>query len=272
MAAPLFTNTGPTAAKRCRLASGTDAARRIRHFASAALKIQRAVRRFLAVKNEHGRDPLTLGAVAVVGGFLLVDTPRVSWRFQPLPLAKNFLVSGIFTHPITRRELLRPEVRRLGAMIGGPLRGALLVAFDWRHCVADFRKNRDSLVDFLEADATCALRDFQSFCISEKMKEDLLPIEEVEELAPPSYVHFSLAHTYEHALSRLANARPSAVSQLIQQHCMVLSAGEDISLAAWRTVANAHRNAVELSTQLNAMSGRCGTTALGEWLFSWVRS
>ena len=145
------------------------------------------------------------------------------------------------------------------------------MAYDWRLQIMNFRKDRDSLVEFLEEDATSAMRDFQMYCESVILTEGSTQ-QDWQDHSPPSYVHFSLSHTYEQALSRLANARPGAVGPVIEQHCAILAQGSEIGISAWRSVANAHRNASEAARSLAVLSGNCGNTALGEWLFSWVRS
>jgi hypothetical protein len=117
---------------------------------AAVKKIQRSVRRFISVKNTV--DPITFNEVKKYNAHdvLLVETSGiVAFRFDARSLVAHFLLSSSFLHPFIGRELLSPEVWRVGAHAGFGGR-ALTTIYSLRDVVVKHRKQRESLLTFLE--------------------------------------------------------------------------------------------------------------------------
>jgi hypothetical protein len=117
---------------------------------AAVKKIQRSVRRFISIKNTV--DPITLNEVKKYNAHdvLLVETTGiVAFRFDARTLVAHFLLSSSFLHPFIGRELLSPEVWRVGAHAGFGGR-ALTAIYSLRDVVVKHRRQRESLITFLE--------------------------------------------------------------------------------------------------------------------------
>ncbi len=123
--------------------------------AAAAVVIQRAARRFLAVCG--WADPVTREPVPAARRFTLVEAGGATYRFDAPVLGAGLLVSGDFRHPVVRRELLRCEVARLARLCPEPARLPLLASFDFRIPAAAWHAERQSLLFALEDDADGAL-------------------------------------------------------------------------------------------------------------------
>lgn len=124
----------------------------------AAVKLQRAWRKQRAIRNSL--DPCTQEPVPRgPHRYLLVDSSNVAYKFHGPTLAALVLCSGCFRHPVLRRELLAPEVRRMARSAGleEPERQVLQVCFELRQATSRYEETRTSLGSFLEGEAGAAL-------------------------------------------------------------------------------------------------------------------
>lgn len=178
----------------------------------SAMKIQRAIRCFLAVKNTV--DPITLEKINTGTSVLIVEPSGTSaFRFNSRVLMSNFIMSARFVHPITGRELLVPEVRRIGMRAGGSAIGALLAAvFDFRDVVVNHKMQKDSLVTYLADE----MRNFllEAFQSADKLDEAVLHLDEEAERRFEDRIA-EIIEDYSIIAERVAETDPEACSDIL---------------------------------------------------------
>lgn len=222
----------------------------------AALRIQKCWRRCLSVKNDV--DPSTQEPVhRGQRYFLLVESQFVSYKFDGASFAAGVLCSGVFEHPILRRQLLLPEVRRLGQAAGLNAFGreALLVAFQYSTHIIKHSTTRSSLLSFLEDEAGSALNtalERAEFFGSIAVQDDGVS-------------------SYADALEAVALTRPEAVDALVAIHQnIVMSRSRYVWKETQEDLLEAMSEAQHEARSLMRRALRSGRahslTALGNWV------
>ena len=132
----------------------------------------------------------------------LVEPCGSFFNFDARALAKLFVATASFQHPITRRELLSVEVTRIVKHV--PPVSGLLLRFSWelREMAQNAGREHDSLAELLSADAGQALDVF--LCEVELG----LPIED----------HSVLLFEYETAMLAAVSRVPHAATKLLKHH------------------------------------------------------
>lgn len=225
----------------------------------ASVRIQRNWRRYASVKNDV--DPSTQEPVHRGDRyFLLVESQFISYKFDGPAFAASVLCSGVFEHPILRRVLLLPEVRRLGRAAGFNAFGreALLISFHCSAQITQYSSTRSSLLSFLEDEAGSALNT---------------ALEKAE-----FFEYLNVENQYDDGVSDYANclneiilARPEAVSTLVSIHKNIV---ESRSRCIWRETQedlldtmNDAKCEADSRMRRALRSGReRSLTALGEWI------
>lgn len=133
----------------------------------------------------------------------IVEPSGVQYHFKARDLALMFVASATATHPVTRRQLLPTEMRRVGRHL--PLRLRVLFMQTLKHHEATARAARqeDSLTSFLHASAGAAL--------------DLVISSSEADPASSSDL-YGLLDDYEQAIMDVAIRFPKSVRGLLQQH------------------------------------------------------
>jgi hypothetical protein len=90
-------------------------------------RLQRYVRRYLAVRNWD--DPISGAQLRRATSLALIEPGRAEYLFDPAALGDFLLRTASFAHPVTRRPLQVPEVRRLRRML--PAHEARLLGLTW---------------------------------------------------------------------------------------------------------------------------------------------
>jgi len=221
------------------------------------VRIQRAWRRARAIRNEldpSTQEPVPRGAAR----FLLVESSSVAYKFDGPTFAASVLCSGSFLHPVLRRELVGPEVKRLGraAGLGRFGRSALRVAFDYRRQASAHGSTQGSLASFLEGEAGTALDN---------------SLDRAEFFDGTDMMHSDDGvAAYSDALDSLVMSQPRAIPPLVSLHRSVVSLRKD----AWDEVKE---DLIDVMTDaLHSAEGRmrravrrgrpAPCTALGAWL------
>jgi hypothetical protein len=223
----------------------------------AAVRLQRAWRRAHAIRNEldpSTQEPVPRGAAR----FLLVESSSVAYKFDGPTFAASVLCSGSFLHPVLRRELVGPEVKRLGraAGLGRFGRSALRVAFDYRRQASAHGSTQGSLVSFLEGEAGTALdislNRAEFFDGTYMMYPD----------------HGVLA--YSDALDSLVMCHPHAVAPLVSLHSSIVSLRKDAWVEVKKDLVDVMTDALHSAEYRMMRALRRGRplprTALGAWL------
>jgi hypothetical protein len=219
----------------------------------ATVRVQRAWRRSRAIRNDQDpatQDPVPLGPRR----FVLVESSTVAYKFDGPTFAASVLCSGSFEHPVVRRQLVAPEVTRLGRAAGlGPFgREALKIAFDYRTKARKHAMEQASLVGFLEGEAGTALHDALDRAEFFGMAD--MVVDGVE--------------TYSDALDAVVMSRPRAVRPLVEMHRAVVAGRRE----AWGEIKSVLYDVMfdarqEADDHLRARRGRAKPlTALGDWI------
>jgi hypothetical protein len=180
----------------------------------------------------------------------------VAYKFDGPTFAASVLCSGSFEHPVVRRQLVAPEVTRLGRAAGlGPFgREALKVAFDYRTKARKHAMEQASLVGFLEDEAGTALH---------------VALDRAEFFGMADMVIDGM-ETYSDTLDALVMSRPCAVRPLVEMHQAVVAgrreAWGEIKGVLYDMMSIARRQADE-RLRRNVRRGRAKPlTALGDWI------
>lgn len=116
-------------------------------YRAAITRIQRAFRGYLAIKNTN--DPITLDIIDRSCDVLLVEPNGAAFRFDAKTLAAHMLIRPHFKHPITGRELLDPELTRIGTRAGLSPR-LLPVLRSFEKPIKNHQAMKTSLATFME--------------------------------------------------------------------------------------------------------------------------
>lgn len=118
-------------------------------------------------------DPLTLERVPARWSLTLVEPNGCEYLFDARSLAKAMLCGSSFLHPVTRRELLPVEVKRLARLL--PPEEAALLVETHRHCgrVRRFLAEQQSLSDFLEGEVSVVWQDLLADLTHQASDDDL---------------------------------------------------------------------------------------------------
>jgi hypothetical protein len=221
--------------------------------ARSAIKLQRAYRRYSAIKNCE--DLITLEAVPADKRFVLVEQGgAVVYKFNAPALAAHFLCSGNFSHPVLRREVTLLEILRLGRIgLNRADAETLRFAFLFRQQAAHYKLAEQSLLEFMQADADTSLHSA---------------------LRLQGSSDWAIAE-YEDSLDRLVRQRPLAAVELIsKQHLELIRQkivnSDDVDIPEFlldldECMEEALRDAQRL---LRKRPLPMSLTALGNWLQS----
>jgi hypothetical protein len=138
------------------------------------------------------------------GTVRIVEPSGQQYYFLARDLALMFVASATSANPVTRRQLLPSEMKRVGNCLPPRLRVLFLHTLKHQEDTARAARQEDSLVSFLHAAAGTALDlAFAASEIGGTTDADL----------------HDLLDDYEHAVMDVATQCPTSVRGLLKQHC-----------------------------------------------------
>lgn len=173
---------------------------------SAALRLQRWFRRDLWKFLWDKADVQTRYRIKVAGVVRIVEPLGQTYDFKARDLALMFISSGVATHPVTRRELIRPEMRRIAHKLPPRLRVLFNHTRTHQESAARAARQEDSLSSYLHAAAGASLD--QAMCCAE-LDSDGADFED-------------MIGSYETAIMDICLQLPRTLRDLFRQHHQLL--------------------------------------------------
>ena len=188
---------------------------------------------------------------------VLVEPCGRSYAFDPKSLVAIFLATALFEHPITRRALLTPELKRLHNKLDSTSSFLVQCTFDYRAQARGTASAEESLATWLQGTA------------GEHLDQALLAAEEDAE----NEVIDDFLEAYEDAMAELRARVPASVPETLRQHeCVLRRRRRNCDERHWLSI---YRSLTAFSKLMSRSARGCGEGAprsiLGTWISAELR-